>query len=77
MSLECKGALDSAAVSIFVVILVDLTNTVLVNSTNLTTNIKTALLSKEHILQTGGKFSWLVQNDEKATETKDDYLLAC
>ena len=58
-------------------ILVELTNTVFVNSTNLTTNIKTALLSKEHILQTGGKFSWLVQNDEKATETKDDYLLAC
>ena len=37
--------LDSAAVSIFVVILVYLTNTVFVNSTNITTNIETAVLS--------------------------------
>ena len=37
--------LDSAAVSIFVVILVELTKTVFVNSTNLTTNIETAVLS--------------------------------
>ena len=37
--------LDSAAVSIFVVILVELTNTVFVNSTNITTNIETAMLS--------------------------------
>ena len=36
--------LDSAAVSIFVVILVELTNTVFVNSTNITTNIETAVL---------------------------------
>ena len=36
---------DSAAVSIFVVILVELTNTVFVNSTNITTNIETAALS--------------------------------
>ena len=39
-------ALDSAAVSIFVVILVELTNTVFVNSTNITTNIKEAVLSR-------------------------------
>ena len=32
--------LDSAAVSIFVVILVELKNTVFVNSTNITTNIE-------------------------------------
>ena len=38
--------LDSAAVSIFVVILVELTNTVFVNSTNISTNIETAVLSK-------------------------------
>ena len=46
-------SLDSAAVSIFVVILVELTNTdlsvchlsVFVNSTNITTNIETAVLS--------------------------------
>ena len=37
---------DSAAVSIFVVILVELTNTVFVNSTNITTNIETAVLSR-------------------------------
>ena len=41
-----KGALrDSTAVSIFVVILVKLTNTAFVNSTNITTNIETAVLS--------------------------------
>ena len=34
------------AVSIFVVILVELTNTVFVNSTNIKTNIETAVLSK-------------------------------
>ena len=74
MSLDWKGALDSADVSIYVVVLVELTNTVFVNSTNnITTNIETAVLSKENILQTGGKFSWVVQNDEKATETKGDY----
>ena len=38
--------LDSTAVSIFVVILVELTNTVFVNSTNITTNIGTAALSR-------------------------------
>ena len=38
-------ALDSAAVSIFVGILVELTNTVFVNSTNISTNIETAALS--------------------------------
>ena len=36
---------DIAAVSIFVVILVELTNTVFVNSTTITTNIETAALS--------------------------------
>ena len=36
--------LDSTAVSIFVVVLIELTNTVFVNSTNITTNIETALL---------------------------------
>ena len=35
---------DSTAVSILVVILVELTNTVFVNSTNITTNIETAAL---------------------------------
>ena len=39
-------SLDSTAVSIFVVILVKLTNTVFVNSTNITTNIETAALSR-------------------------------
>ena len=33
-----KFGVDSAAVSIFVVMLVELTNTVFVNSTNITTN---------------------------------------
>ena len=37
--------LDSTAVSIFVVIVVELTNTVFINSTNITTNIETAELS--------------------------------
>ena len=40
---------DSTAVSIFVVILVELTNTVFVNSTNITTNIETAVLSRYHL----------------------------
>ena len=40
-----KFGVDSAAVSIFVVMLVELTNTVFVNSTNITTNIETAALS--------------------------------
>ena len=47
---NCPTRLDSAAVSVFVVILVELTNTVFVfvfiNSTNITTNIETAVLSK-------------------------------
>ena len=38
--------LDSIAVSIFVVILFELTNTVFVNSTNIATNIEMAALSK-------------------------------
>ena len=42
---------DNAAVSIFVVILAELTNTVFVNSTNITTNIETAVLSKS-------EYSW-------------------
>ena len=37
--------MDSTAVSIFVVILVELTNTVFVYSTNITTNIERAALS--------------------------------
>ena len=47
---------DSAAVSIFVVILVELTNTVFVNSTNITTNIETAALSNIRLISamTGG-----------------------
>ena len=40
------GRLDSTAVSIFVVILVELTNTVFVNSTNIATKIETAVVSK-------------------------------
>ena len=43
--------LDRTAVSIFVVMLVELTNTVFVNSTNITTNIETAVLSKS-------EYSW-------------------
>ena len=47
---EMEVALDSAAVSIFVykttVILVELTNTVFVNSTNITTNIEPGVLSR-------------------------------
>ena len=39
------GGIDSTAVSIFVVVLVELTNTVFVNSTNITTNFETAVLS--------------------------------
>ena len=38
-------ALDSTAVSIFVDTLVELTNTVIVNSTKITSNIETAALS--------------------------------
>ena len=45
ISNESHTALDSTAVSIFVFILVELTNTVFVNSTNITTNIETAALS--------------------------------
>ena len=41
-SLESR---DSTAVPIFVVILVELTNTVFVNSTNIDLNIKAAVLS--------------------------------
>ena len=39
-------ALDSTAVTIFVDTLVELTNTVIVNSTNIITNIETAALSR-------------------------------
>ena len=45
---------DSAAVSIFVVILVELTNTdttVFVNSTNISTNIETAVLSMINMIK--------------------------
>ena len=38
-------SLDSTAVSIFVVIFVELKNTVFVNSTNITTNIDPAVLT--------------------------------
>ena len=41
---------DSTAVSIFVVILVALTNTVFVNSINITTNIETAALSRFYVI---------------------------
>ena len=37
------GGIDSTAVSIFVVVLVELTNTVFVNSTNISTHIETAV----------------------------------
>ena len=39
--------LDSTAVSIFIVVLVELTNIVFVNSINITTNIETAALSTQ------------------------------
>ena len=43
--------LDSAAVSIFVVILFELTNTVFVNSTNISSNNETVVLSyQSHII---------------------------
>ena len=45
--------LDSTAVSIFVVILVELTNAVFVNLTNITTNIETAVLSRKAPLNFG------------------------
>ena len=45
MASLCK--VDSTAVTIFVVMLVELTNTVFVNSTNITTNIETAALSTQ------------------------------
>ena len=43
-------SLDSTAASIFVGILVELTNTVFVNSTNINTNIETAALSKKYLV---------------------------
>ena len=63
---NCECCLDSAAVSIFVVILVELTNTVIVfvNSTNKTTNIETAALSIFHVLYTSG----IPQSDRIMTE---------
>ena len=45
---QSNEILDSTAVSIFVVMLVELTKTVFVNSTNITTNIETAALSNRH-----------------------------
>ena len=39
-------SVDSTAATIFVVALVELTNTVFVNSTSITTNIETAVLSR-------------------------------
>ena len=39
--------MDSTAVSIFVVIFVELTNTVFLHSTNITTNIETSVLSTQ------------------------------
>ena len=45
MTIYSKESLDSTAVSIFVVILVELTNTVFFNSTNISTNLETAVLS--------------------------------
>ena len=44
---ENRAKVDSAAVSIFVVILVELTNTVFVNSTIITTYVETAALSTQ------------------------------
>ena len=46
ISKNTEWKIDSTAVSIFVVILIELTNTIFVNSTNITTNIETAVLSK-------------------------------
>ena len=50
---EINLTLDSTAVTIFVVILVELTNTVFVNSTNITTNLVSAVLSTLHRLPMG------------------------
>ena len=56
-----KIRLDSTAVSIFVVMLVELTNTVLVfvfvNSNNMSTNIETAALSK--LVYFKGMLRWM------------------
>ena len=48
-SLRHKWGIDSTAVSIFEDVLVELTNTVFVNSTNTTTNIEMAVLSISHL----------------------------
>ena len=42
-------ALESTVVSIFLVILVELTNTVFFNSTNITKNIETVVLSRQNV----------------------------
>ena len=46
--LKANLALDNIAVSIFVDIWVELTTTLFVNSTNISTNIETAVLSTWH-----------------------------
>ena len=48
-SQNSDAVVKNTAVSIFVVILVELTNTVFVNSTNKTTNIETAALSTQYL----------------------------
>ena len=55
---EIVNQVDSATVSIFVVILVELTNTVFVNSTNITTNIETAVLSNSNCWRSHVKTCW-------------------
>ena len=47
-----KLSVDSITVSIFVDVLVELTNTVFVNSTTISTNIETALLFSYQMLET-------------------------
>ena len=50
ISKNTEWKIDSTAVSIFVVILIESTNSVFVNSTNITTNIETAVLSNGKLI---------------------------
>ena len=74
-SLWIPSPVDSAAVSIFVVILVELTNTVFVNSTNITTNIETAALSNIAHLQPN--LLWNIEKSPKETQISPGRLSGC
>ena len=55
---------DSTAVSVFVDILVDLTNTVFVKLTNIFTNIETAVLSTQCVGALGNVFDIFVFDEQ-------------